>query len=128
MIWLMEILSLMGIRPQLSSGQRGKGGGSRVYSLSKSYNMPGWRVGFAVGNAEMLAALARLKSYFDYGVFQPIQIAGIIALNDDQQCVHQTVEEYRKRRDALVHGLKRWVGKLKNRKGRCSSGRDPKAL
>jgi alanine-synthesizing transaminase len=81
--------------------------GVEFFSLSKSYNMPGWRVGFAVGNAEMLAALARLKSYFDYGIFQPIQIAAIIALNEDQSCVREIAEEYRKRRDALVNGLKR---------------------
>jgi alanine-synthesizing transaminase len=79
--------------------------------------MPGWRVGFAVGNAEMLAALARLKSYFDYGVFQPIQIASIIALNEDQECVRQTVEEYRERRDALVHGLKRVGWEIEKPKG-----------
>ncbi len=90
--------------------------GVEFFSLSKSYSMPGWRVGFGVGNAEMLAALARLKSYFDYGIFQPIQIASIIALNEDQNCVRETVEEYRKRRDALIHGLKRvgWeIGKPK---------------
>jgi alanine-synthesizing transaminase len=81
--------------------------GVEFFSLSKSYNMPGWRVGFAVGNAEMLTALARLKSYFDYGIFQPIQIAAIIALNEDQSCVREIAEEYRKRRDALVNGLKR---------------------
>ena len=91
--------------------------GVEFYSLSKSYNMPGWRVGFAVGNAEMLAALARLKSYLDYGVFQPIQIASIIALNKDQECVHQTVEEYRKRRDALVNGLKRVGWEIEKPKG-----------
>ena len=81
--------------------------GVEFFSLSKSYNMPGWRVGCAAGNAEMLAALARLKSYFDYGIFQPIQIAAIIALNEDQSCVKEIAEEYRKRRDTLVNGLKR---------------------
>ncbi len=81
--------------------------GVEFFSFSKSYNMPGWRVGCAAGNAEMLAALARLKSYFDYGIFQPIQIAAIIALNEDQSCVKEISEEYRKRRDALVSGLKR---------------------
>jgi alanine-synthesizing transaminase len=65
----------------------------------------------------MLAALARLKSYLDYGVFQPIQIAGIIALNEDQDCVRQTVEEYRKRRDALVNGLKRVGWEIEKPKG-----------
>jgi alanine-synthesizing transaminase len=81
--------------------------GVEMFSLSKSYNMAGWRVGFAVGNPEMLTALARLKSYFDYGVFQPIQIAAIIALNEDQTCVREIAEVYRKRRDTLIHGLKR---------------------
>ena len=103
--------------PSLLQVKGAKDVGVEFTSLSKSYNMPGWRVGFAVGNAEMLAALARLKSYFDYGVFQPIQIAGIIALNDDQDCVQQIVEEYRKRRDALVHGLKRVGWEIEKPKG-----------
>jgi alanine-synthesizing transaminase len=77
------------------------------YTLSKSYSMPGWRVGFAVGNSRMINALARLKSYFDYGMFQPIQIAAIIALNSNQACVEKIVETYRSRRDALVEGLNR---------------------
>jgi alanine-synthesizing transaminase len=103
--------------PSLLQVKGAKDVGVEFTSLSKSYNMPGWRVGFAVGNAEMLAALARLKSYFDYGVFQPIQIAGIIALNEDQDCVHQTVEEYRKRRDALIDGLKRVGWEIEKPKG-----------
>jgi alanine-synthesizing transaminase len=77
------------------------------YTLSKSYSMPGWRVGFAVGNKRMINALARLKSYFDYGMFQPIQIAAIIALNSDQECVQEIREVYRSRRDILVEGLNR---------------------
>jgi alanine-synthesizing transaminase len=79
--------------------------------------MPGWRVGFAAGNPEMLAALARLKSYLDYGVFQPIQIAAIIALNHDQDCVRETVEIYRKRRDTLINGLKRIGWEIEKPKG-----------
>ena len=74
-------------------------------SLSKSHSMAGWRVGFAVGNAEMLRALARVKSYVDYGTFQPIQIAAIVALDGPQDCVAETVQTYRDRRDALVDGL-----------------------
>jgi len=77
------------------------------FSVSKSYNMPGWRVGFCVGNREMVDALTRIKSYLDYGVFQPIQIASIIALNGPQDCVQQTVETYKRRRDTLVSGLNR---------------------
>jgi alanine-synthesizing transaminase len=74
-------------------------------SLSKTYNMPGWRVGFCVGNPRMVAALSRIKSYLDYGMFQPIQIASIIALNGPQDCVTQTRRIYRDRRDTLVEGL-----------------------
>src|SRR5512139_2978924 len=103
--------------PSLLQVKGAKDVGVEFYSRSKSYNMAGWRVGFAVGNAEMLAALARLKSYLDYGVFQPIQIASIIALNEDQDCVRQTVEEYRKRRDALVNGLKRVGWEIEKPKG-----------
>ncbi|ADK84749.1 aminotransferase class I and II [Desulfarculus baarsii DSM 2075] len=77
------------------------------FSASKSYSMAGWRLGFCVGNREMVNALTRIKSYLDYGVFQPIQIAGIIALNEDQECVKQIVEVYRSRRDVLINGLER---------------------
>lgn len=91
--------------------------GVEMFSLSKSYNMAGWRVGFAVGNPEMLTALARLKSYFDYGVFQPIQIAAIIALNEDQACVREIAEVYRRRRDTLIHGLKRVGWEIEKPKG-----------
>jgi alanine-synthesizing transaminase len=77
------------------------------FTLSKSYNMPGWRVGFAVGNREMIAALARLKSYFDYGMFAPVQVAAIAALNGPQDCVGEIVETYRRRRDVLIGGLDR---------------------
>jgi alanine-synthesizing transaminase len=81
--------------------------GVELYSLTKSYNMAGWRLAFCCGNRRMVHALARIKSYLDYGVFQPIQIAGIIALEGDQACVADIVEVYRKRRDALVDGLNR---------------------
>jgi len=69
--------------------------------------MPGWRVGFCVGNREMVGALTKIKSYLDYGVFQPIQIAAILALNGPQDCVKATVDTYRRRRDVLVNGLER---------------------
>ena len=81
--------------------------GVEFFTLSKSYSMPGWRVGFCVGNPKMVGALQKIKSYLDYGIFQPIQIAGIIALNGPQDCVRETVEMYRNRRDALVDGLNR---------------------
>jgi alanine-synthesizing transaminase len=79
--------------------------GVEFYTLSKSYNMPGWRVGFCVGNREMIGALTKIKSYLDYGIFQPVQIASIIALNGPQDCVAEIVEQYRQRRDTLVEGL-----------------------
>ena len=75
------------------------------FTLSKSYNMPGWRVGFMVGNATLVGALARLKSYFDYGSFAPIQIASILALEGPQDCVEEIRLMYQKRRDVLCHGL-----------------------
>jgi alanine-synthesizing transaminase len=82
--------------------------GVEFFSLSKSYSMPGWRVGFAVGNQRMINALGRIKSYFDYGVFQPIQIASIIALNEGDDDVKEIVEKYKARRDALCEGLYRY--------------------
>jgi len=81
--------------------------GVEFFTLSKSYNMPGWRVGFAVGNRELVGALARLKSYLDYGIFQPVQIAAIAALNGPQDCVDETRERYLQRRDVLCDGLTR---------------------
>jgi alanine-synthesizing transaminase len=75
------------------------------FTLSKSYNMPGWRVGFMVGNTVLVNALARLKSYFDYGTFTPIQVASIAALEGPQECVKEICENYRKRRDVLIEGL-----------------------
>ncbi len=77
------------------------------FSLSKSYSMPGWRIGFAVGNKEIIGALRRIKSYLDYGAFQPIQIASIIALNGSQDCVEEIRQIYQSRRDALCNGLER---------------------
>ncbi len=75
------------------------------YSMSKTYNMPGWRVGFMVGNRELVAALARMKSYLDYGTFTPIQVAAIAALEGPQQCVQEICATYQNRRDVLCSGL-----------------------
>ena len=75
------------------------------YSLSKTYNMPGWRVGFMCGNKELVAALARIKSYLDYGMFTPIQVAAIAALEGPQDCVDQIRALYKVRRDVLCEGL-----------------------
>ena len=75
------------------------------FTLSKSYNMAGWRIGFMVGNAELVNALARIKSYHDYGTFTPLQVAAIAALEGDQQCVRDIAANYQQRRDVLVKGL-----------------------
>ena len=75
------------------------------FTMSKSYNMAGWRVGFMVGNAELVNALARIKSYHDYGTFTPIQVASIAALDGPQDCVAEVVQKYQSRRDVLVKGL-----------------------
>ncbi|PIQ30433.1 MAG: alanine transaminase, partial [Zetaproteobacteria bacterium CG17_big_fil_post_rev_8_21_14_2_50_50_13] len=75
------------------------------YSLSKSYNMPGWRMGFMVGNREIVGALAKIKSYLDYGTFQPLQIASCAALNGPQDCVEEIRLMYQARRDTLISGL-----------------------
>ena len=75
------------------------------FTLSKSYNMAGWRIGFMVGNAEIVHALARIKSYHDYGTFTPIQVASIVALEGPQDCVREIALNYQKRRDVLARGL-----------------------
>jgi alanine-synthesizing transaminase len=90
--------------------------GVEFYSLSKTYNMAGWRVGFAVGRRDVIEALAKLKSYYDYGVFTPIQVAGIAALRGPDDCIKETVEEYRKRRDTMVRGLERIGWRIQNPK------------
>ena len=81
--------------------------GVEFFSMSKSYSMPGWRLAYAVGNQDVIGALTKLKSYLDYGVFQPIQIAGIIALNECTEVPKHIREIYRSRRDVLCDGLER---------------------
>ncbi len=81
--------------------------GVEIYSMSKSFNMAGWRVGYCLGNRKLIAALARIKSYLDYGIFQPIQIASIIALRECSKETHKICATYQKRRDELVKGLNR---------------------
>jgi alanine-synthesizing transaminase len=91
--------------------------GVEFFTLSKSYDMPGWRVGFVCGNQEALGALARLKSYFDYGIFQPVQIAAIHALNGPQEYVEAVRQRYKKRRDVLLDGLERLGWSIPKPKG-----------
>ena len=88
-----------------------------IFSMSKSYNMAGWRVGFCLGNPKMIAALARIKSYLDYGVFQPIQIASIIALRECEEDTQKICAMYQKRRDVLVDGLNARAGRWRTPKG-----------
>ncbi|MDR1050652.1 MAG: aminotransferase class I/II-fold pyridoxal phosphate-dependent enzyme [Deltaproteobacteria bacterium] len=93
--------------PSLLQVKGAKDIGVEAFSLSKSYSMAGWRVGFICGNAKMVTALTRIKSYLDYGAFQPIQIASIIALNGPQECVAEICGVYKERRDTLCDGLVR---------------------
>src|SRR5436190_1420448 len=81
--------------------------GVETTTMSKGYNMAGWRLGFCAGNREMVRALATIKGYYDYGIFQPIQIAGIIALRHGEELVQKQAQEYQKRRDVLLDGLQR---------------------
>lgn len=93
--------------PSLLQVPGAKDVGVELYTLTKGHSMAGWRVGFVLGNAEMVGALAKLKSYLDYGTFQPIQIASIIALNDGDDFVLEVNEVYERRRDILLDGLAR---------------------
>jgi alanine-synthesizing transaminase len=93
--------------PSFMQAKGAKDVGVEFFSMSKSYSMPGWRLAFCVGNSEIVGALTKLKSYLDYGVFQPIQIAGIIALNECTEVPKQIREIYRARRDVLCDGLDR---------------------
>ena len=93
--------------PSFMQAKGAKDVGVEFYSMSKSYSMAGWRVGFCVGNPTMVNALTRIKSYLDYGIFQPIQIAATVALNAPDDCVKEICDTYRQRRDWLVEGLNR---------------------
>ncbi|MCB1615328.1 MAG: alanine transaminase [Pseudomonadales bacterium] len=110
-IWIVQDLAYGEIcfddykAPSILQVQGAKDVAVEFYSLSKTYNMPGWRVGFCCGNKTLIAALARLKSYLDYGMFTPIQVAAISALEGDQHCVAQICALYQRRRDVLCDGL-----------------------
>jgi len=110
-IWVVHDLAYVDIvfdgyiAPSILQVEGAKDIAVEFFSMSKSYNMPGWRVGFMCGNQDLVAALARIKSYLDYGTFTPIQIAAIAALEGKQDCVMEIVEIYRKRRDVLCDGL-----------------------
>jgi alanine-synthesizing transaminase len=88
-----------------------------LYTMTKSFSMAGWRMGFLVGNAEIVAALAKLKSYLDYGSFQPIQIAATVAMNEAPDFPKEVNEIYRGRRDALIDGLARIGWQIERPKG-----------
>ncbi|MFW5488643.1 MAG: aminotransferase class I/II-fold pyridoxal phosphate-dependent enzyme [Desulfovibrio sp.] len=93
--------------PSFLQAKGAKDVGVEFFSLTKSYSMAGWRVGFCCGNKDMVQALTRIKSYLDYGIFQPIQIAASVALNGPQECVREIMDVHQDRRDALIEGLAR---------------------
>ncbi len=93
--------------PSFLQAKGAKQVGIEFASMSKSYNMAGWRVGFALGNKKILRALSKIKGYYDYGIFTPLQVASIIALRGSQKCVEEVVDTYRRRRDVLTKGLNR---------------------
>ncbi len=93
--------------PSFLQAKGAKDIGVEFYTLSKSYSMPGWRVGFCVGNPQLVNALTRMKSYLDYGIFQPVQIAATVALNSPEDCVHDICNIYCTRRNTLIEGLNR---------------------
>ena len=94
------------------------------FTMSKSYNMAGWRIGFMVGNKDLVDALARIKGYHDYGTFTPMQVAAIAALEGPQDCVEEIATKYQKRRDVLVKGLHEAGWKVDCPRRRCTSGRE----
>ncbi|MDE0757518.1 MAG: aminotransferase class I/II-fold pyridoxal phosphate-dependent enzyme, partial [Pseudomonadales bacterium] len=110
-IWIVQDLAYADLvydgytAPSILQIDRAKEIAVEFFTLSKSYNMPGWRVGFCVGNEALIGALARIKSYLDYGNFTPIQVAAIAALEGSQDCVVEIRETYLKRRDVLCEGL-----------------------
>ena len=95
------------VAPSILQVKGAKDTAIEFFTLSKSYSMPGWRVGFCSGNREMVGALGKMKSYLDYGCFQPVQIAATVALNGPQSCVKEIAEVYRTRRDVLCEELAR---------------------
>ena len=110
--------------PSFLSVKGAKEVGCEFTTMSKGYNMAGWRVGFAAGNREMLGALKAIKGYYDYGIFQAVQIAAIVALRHGEEARLAQVAEYQKRRDVLVEGLQ--PARLGGRDApgpACSSGR-----
>jgi len=110
-IWVIQDLAYADIvfdgyvAPSILQVEGAKDIAVEFFSLSKSYNMPGWRVGFMVGNPTLVSALAKIKSYLDYGMFTPIQVAAIEALEGDQSCVREISDMYQDRRDVLCEGL-----------------------
>ncbi len=91
--------------PSIFEAEGAKDVAVESFTLSKSYNMAGWRVGFFVGNKKLIGALQKIKSWFDYGMFTPIQVAATIALNEDQSCVNDIIKKYEKRRDVLCESF-----------------------
>ena len=126
--YVMEGLSMLGegvnlpvLVPNLKGYETAIASGAKevaveFFTLSKSYNMPGWRVGFCCGNKELLSALSRIKSYFDYGLFTPIQVAAIKALDEGDKYVDEIRDMYQSRRDVLIEGLNKAGWKVESPK------------
>jgi len=102
--------------PSFLQAKGAKDVGVEFFTMSKSYNMPGWRIGFCVGNSEVIGALAKIKGYYDYGIFQSIQISTIVALKGPQDAVKKNALVYQKRRDVLCDGLNRIGWKIEKSK------------
>ena len=102
--------------PSFLQAKGAKDIGVEFVSLSKSYNMAGWRCGFAVGNSEIIGALAKIKGYYDYGIFAPVQVAAIMALRTPMDFLTENAEAYRQRRDVLVDGFNRIGWKMQKPK------------
>jgi len=109
--------------PSILECRGGKEVAVELYSMTKSFSMPGWRIAFLVGRADVVDALAKLKSYLDYGTFQPIQIAATVTLNEEQDYPTKVNAIYQARRNALCDGLDRIGGSFRGRWRRCSRGR-----
>ena len=121
-IWVIQDLAYADIcfddyvAPSILQVEGAKDIAVEFFTLSKSYNMPGWRVGFCCGNPELLAALSRIKSYFDYGLFTPIQVAAIKALDEGDKYVGDIRNMYQSRRDVLIEGLNKAGWKVESPK------------
>ncbi len=109
--------------PSILQAEGAKECAVELYSMTKSFSMAGWRCAFLLGNAEVVQALVKLKSYLDYGMFQPVQIAATVTMNEAADFPDEVCATYQRRRDALIDGLAGSAGTSPSRRARCSCGR-----